>query len=264
MVSVSYLGRGVNKKTSGYNGVGWFVSFEGEIMATVSEPRVPPEDQTELNTGDRMTRDEFHRIYQLMPEHFEAELIGGIVYVNSPLKRKHGTKHLPLGSLFFAYEGSTPGVESGDNTTILLGYESEPQPDLYLRILPEFGGRSLTTVDDFVQGPPELLGEVALSSRSIDLHGKRADYANYGVLEYLVVNLRERRLQWFDLQGNQELQADADGICRIHTFPGLWIHAEALLAKDHRRLMATLEQGLAGPDHEAFVRRLAAAGKDRG
>jgi Uma2 family endonuclease len=205
-----------------------------------------------------MTREEFHRIYEQMPEGFEAELIGGIVYVASPLKRRHGTNHLPLGTLFFTYESQSPGVESGDNTTILLGEEAEPQPDLYLRILPEFGGQSQSTPDDYVAGPPELIAEIAHSSRAIDLHAKRDDYARHGVLEYLVVCLRERQLRWFDLQANQERLPDADGIFRIRTFPGLWIHGEALLARDYPRLMAALEQGLATPEHAAFVRRLAA------
>jgi hypothetical protein len=111
---------------------------------------------------------------------------------------------------------------------------------------------------DYVAGPPGLLAEVADSSRSIDLPAKHNDYARYGVLEYLVVCLREARLRWFDLQTNQELFPPADGVFRIRAFPGLWINGEALLAKDYRRLMAILEQGLATSEHDTFVRRLAA------
>src|SRR5262249_11308815 len=136
-------------------------------MATVSRLESEQADPPELHNGDRMTQEEFHRVYEQMPEDFRAELIGGIVYVASPLKRRHGTNHLPLGTLLFAYEGNTLGVESGDTTTILLGEKGEPQPDLYLRILPEFGGRSRTTKKDYVAGAPELTGEIAHSSRSI-------------------------------------------------------------------------------------------------
>jgi hypothetical protein len=204
-----------------------------------------------------MTRAEFHRIYEQMPEDFAAELIGGIVNVSSPLKRRRGTNHLPLGSLFFTYEGDTPGVESGDNTTILLGDEGEPQPDLYLRILPEFGGQSGTTPDDYVEGAPELISEIAHSSRSIDLHFKLDDYKRYGVREYLVVCLKEMQLRWFNLRADKEEQADADGVFRMRTFPGLWIHGEALLAKDYQRMTATLNLGLAGPEHAEFVKQLA-------
>lgn len=212
----------------------------------------------ELHSGDRMSREEFHRIYQQMPEDLRAELIGGIVYVSSPLKRRRGTNHLPLGTLFFAYEGHTPGVESGDNTTILLGEEGEPQPDLFLRVLPEFGGQSRTTEDDYVAGAPELIAEIAHSSRAIDLHGKHDDYARYGVCEYLVVCLRELQLRWFDLRAARELSPDADAVYRMRTFPGLWIHGAALLAKDYSALMAALTQGLATAEHQASVERLAA------
>ena len=226
-------------------------------MATVS----PIPESLELHNGDRMNREEFHRVYQRMPEHFQAELIGGTVYVASPLKRRHGTNHLPLGSLFFAYEGNTPGIESGDNTTVLLGDDGEPQPDLFLRILPEHGGQSRTTDDDFVLGAPELVAEIAHSSRAIDLHAKKDDYTLYGVQEYLVVCLREQELRWFDLQSGGELSSDADGICRMRSFPGLWIHGEALLAKDYHRLMEVLQQGFATAEHAEFVARLAAARK---
>jgi Uma2 family endonuclease len=228
-------------------------------MATVPERALMRPDFPMLQTGDRMTQKEFHHLYEQAPEGFKAELIGGIVYVASPLRRPHGTNTLPLGTLFFTYEGNTPGVESGDNTTILLGEEAEPQPDLYLRILPEYGGQSRTTEDDYVKGAPELVAEVAESSRSLDLHGKRDDYTRYGVKEYLVVCLREQQLRWFDLSRDEELAADAEGVCRIRVFPGLWINARALLAKDYHGLMKTLEQGLATAEHAAFVAQLAGA-----
>ena len=211
---------------------------------------------TSLHNGDHMSREEFHRLYRQMSEDIEAELIGGVVFMAAAMRRKHGTNHLPLGTLFFAYEGHTPGIESGDNTTILLGEEGEPQPDLYLRILPECGGQSRTTEDDWVEGPPELIAEIAHSSRSIDLHAKREDYARYGVREYLVLCLDDNQLRWFDLTADRELSIPADGICRINSFPGLWIHVEALLARDFTRLMGTLEAGLEIPEHAEFAQRL--------
>jgi Uma2 family endonuclease len=213
----------------------------------------------ELHSGDQLSRVDFHRLYTEMPEDFRAELIGGTVYVASPLRRGHGTNHLPLGTLFFTYEAHTPGVECADNTTILLAEDSEPQPDLLLRILPEHGGQTTTTADDYVAGPPELIAEIAHSSRALDLHAKRDDYRRYGVREYLVLCLQERELRWFDLSADRELAPDAAGLCKMETFPGLWIHAEALLAKDHARMMAALESGLASEEHAKFVKQLAAA-----
>jgi Uma2 family endonuclease len=101
--------------------------------------------------------------------------------------------------------------------------------------------------------------EIASSSRAVDLHAKRADYARHGVLEYLVFCVREREVRWFDLARDTELRAEADGIVRIHAFPGLWIDAAALIAGDLPKAIATLERGLATPEHAAFVERLANA-----
>jgi len=225
-------------------------------MSIITSSTVNSPAPVELRSGDRMSRTVFHRLYEQTPKHFKAELIGGIVYVASPLRRPHGTHHLELGTLLGIYQGHTPGVEAGDNTTVLLGDDSEPQPDLYLRILSEFGGQSGTTKEEYVIGAPELLIEVAHSSRALDLHGKLDDYAANGVREYLVAVLEDRQMRWFDLHANQELSADKDGIIRVRQFPGLWIHSESLFANDFRRLMDTLQQGIDSTEHADFVAHL--------
>jgi Uma2 family endonuclease len=234
-------------------------------MRPAARRTVRSKEPLELCNGDRMTREEFNRLYEQTPPDFKAELIGGIVYVASPPGRPHGTHHVRIATLFGIYEFNTPGVEAGDKTTLLLGDEAEPQPDLYLRILPECGGQSRTTAEDYVKGAPELVAEVASSSRAIDLHGKRLDYARYGVREYLVLSLRERQLRWFDLRADRELAPDPDGIIRVHSFPGLWIDVAALLHKDPR-LTAVVAEGLATAEHAAFAQALAqaASGSARG
>ena len=225
-------------------------------MATVLEQTETLAPRMELHNGDRMPRQEFHRLYEKMPDDIKAELIGGIVYMASPLKRQHATSHPVLGTVFVVYQSRTPGVEAGDNATVLLGEESEPQPDLYLRILPEFGGQSRTE-DDYVSGAPELIAEIAHSSRAIDLHAKMDDYARSGVLEYIVVCLQEGEVRWFDLKSGSELFARADGVFQSRVFPGLWVDKAALLSKDSSRLIEILEQGLSTTEHTEFARRLA-------
>jgi Uma2 family endonuclease len=226
----------------------------GDPPVVAVPPRRPP---VELYSGDRMSREEFHRLYETAPEDFKAELIGGTVFVASPLKLAHGEPHLLLGVSLVAYVSRTPGVQASDNTTVILAEDAEPQPDLLLRILPEYGGQSSTTTDEYVKGPPELVIEVAHSSQAVDLHDKKDDYARHGVREYFVVSVREQQLRWFDLNVGEELQPDATGIYRIRGFPGLWINGPALLAHDYASLMKTLEEGLATPEHAAFVRELA-------
>ena len=222
----------------------------------LAPPPEPERDPPQLHSGDRMTRLEFHRIYEQMPEDFKAELVGGIVYVASPLRRRHGTSHPLVSAVLMAYEGRTPGVETGDNTTILLGDDGEPQPDLYLRVLPEHGGQSKTTDDDYVEGAPELIVEVAHSSQAFDLHFKKNDYSRYGVIEYVVWTLADNRFHWFDLRAGRQMAPEGDGVLRVRAFPGLWIDGPALASRDYNRMMATLEQGLATPEHAAFVEQL--------
>ena len=161
-----------------------------------------------------------------------------------------------MGITVGIYEGRTPGVDASDNTTILLGDEGEPQPDLYLRILPEYGGQSSTAENECVVGAPELIIEVASSTRAIDLHAKKKDYTRYGVREYLVHCVSERAFRWFDLAGGTELRPDDLGIIRTKTFPGLWINGSAIVARNLQQLMQTLEEGLASPEHAAFVHEL--------
>ena len=148
----------------------------------------------------------------------------------SPLRRSHGRRHSQLGSILQRYSEETQGVETLDNVTTILGEESEPQPDLALRILSEYGGQSRETADDYVEGPPELVAEVAHSTRAIDLHQKRLDYQQAGVREYLVLCIEGPELIWFGFRSRGRIVPDGDGVCRSRVFPGLWIDAPALLA----------------------------------
>lgn len=211
----------------------------------------------ELHSGDNMMRKEFHEAYGRMSEDFRAELIGGIVFVASPLKKSHARAHSRLSSAFDTYEGYTPGVENSDNATVILGDLDEVQPDLTLCIMPEYNGQTQTTIDDYISGAPELIAEIAHSSRSIDLNGKKARYAYAGVIEYIVVCLRPMKLHCFDLKTNTPLSIDNDGVFRSRVFPGLWLHEESLLKLDRKKFMEVIMQGIESAEHAAFVDALA-------
>ncbi len=215
---------------------------------------VPP-----LYNGDRLTQAEFHRRYEAMPEGVKAELIGGVVYMASPLRRPHGTHHPRLSLVFGLYEAATPGVEVADNLTVILGRRAEPQPDLLLRVATECGGQSHYNENDYLVGAPELIAEIAHSSEAIDLGTKRRDYQRAGAQEYIVVSLRERKVRWFHFPSRRELRPDRQGVWRSKVFPGLWLDGPAFFARDSARLMAAVQQGVATPEHAAFVARLAAA-----
>jgi Uma2 family endonuclease len=217
-----------------------------------------------LYTGDHMKQAEFHRRYETYPEDVKFELIGGIVYMASPLKRYHGTYDPKLNLALQVYEGGTPGVEVATNMTTILGEESEPQPDAILRILSEYGGQSHYDEDDYLVGAPELVAEVAHSSRAIDMNRKRDDYRTAGVQEYVVFCVEEQKLYWFHFPSQGPLKANRQGVWKSRVFPGLWLDGPALIARDSTRLIATAQKGIATPEHAAFVRRLESARHGKG
>jgi hypothetical protein len=203
-----------------------------------------------------MSQAEFHRRYEAYPEDVKFELIGGTVYMASPLKRLHGTCHPELSLVLTLYKAGTPGVEVADNMTTILGKKSEPQPDLMLRLLEECGGQSKYNEEDYLVGAPELVAEVAHSSRAIDMNRKRQDYLAAGVQEYLVFCVEEQELHWFHFPSRRRLKPDRHGLLKSRIFPGLWLDGPALVARDSPRLIAAVQQGLATPEHAAFVRQV--------
>jgi Uma2 family endonuclease len=227
-------------------------------MVTLSCTAQTPLRLPLVEAGDHLDQATFHEYYKAMPAAFRAELIGGVVIVPSPLSWGHGVYHGQVMAWLVNYCIATPGTQTADNTTTILGERSEPQPDGVLLIESAAGGQTRLAEEDYTTGPPELIVEVASSSASIDLHAKRRDYEQAGVLEYVVVVLRQQVIRWFILQDGtyQEASPDADGLFRSRIFPGLWLHANALLQRDGVTVMEVLRQGLATPEHAAFVRQL--------
>lgn len=84
----------------------------------------------------------------------------------SPLKAHHGKTQPQLNLWLTLYQAATPGTEVFDNTTVILGEDSEPQPDNHLLISPECGGQTHENKRGYLVGAPELVAEVALSSES--------------------------------------------------------------------------------------------------
>src|SRR5579875_1209802 len=134
-------------------------------MASVTQQHIPP-----LENGDRLSRDEFERRYDAMPHLKKAELIEGEVYVGSPVRiQQHSKPHFELIGWFAVYVAATPHLLAGDNGSIRLDLDNEPQPDVFLMIAPEHGGQARISEDDYVEDAPELVAEVAASSVSYDL-----------------------------------------------------------------------------------------------
>jgi Uma2 family endonuclease len=222
-------------------------------MSTV-EQAVPP-----LERGDFLSRDEFLRRWEAMKELKRAELIRGVVYMPMPVGETHGIIETNVATWLGMYKVHTPGCTAGSNTTWLMLAGEAPQPDTALWVLPEHGGRARKR-RGLLEGAPEFLAEVCVSRTAYDLHQKLEVYREAGVQEYLAVLMQEREVRWHRLARRRfkVVPAPADGVYRSATFPGLWLDAAALLADDLGRVWAVLQQGLSSPEHDAFVKRLAA------
>ena len=210
---------------------------------------VPP-----LENGDRLSRTEFERRYTAMPQVKKAELIEGVVYMASPLRLKsHGEPHGFLATWLGTYQAFTPGVVVGIEPTVRLDLDNEPQPDAVL-LVP--GRQASIGSEDYIEGAPELIVEVAASSAAIDLHDKKRAYRRNQVQEYIVWRTLEGQLDWFVLEADeyQAQRLDDQGIVvRSRIFPGLWLAVSALLAGDMTTVLAVLQQGINSPEHQAFV-----------
>lgn len=219
----------------------------------------PRDDAPPLDNGDRLTRAEFERRYKRMPHVKKAELIEGVVYMPSPVRvRQHGRPHMHIAGWLSHYEAATRGTLTADNSTVRLDLDNEPQPDAVLLIEPDQGGQCRLSADDYIEGAPELVAEVAASSVSIDMNTKLNAYRRNGVREYVVWRVLNRQVDWFVLREGQyeALAPDEGGVLHSEVFPGLWLDPAALVAGDLARVLAVLNEGLATPEHAAFVARL--------
>jgi hypothetical protein len=170
-----------------------------------------------LENGDKLTRREFERRYKAMPNLKKAGF----------------------------YQAFTPNLQLGDNCTVRLDADNEPQPDALLRI--KNGGQSTISEDGYVEGAPELIVEIAASTVSLDLHQKLNVYRRNQVQEYLVWRVEDGEFDWFRLTNEEyiKLEPNSEGIICSQIFPGLWLDRDALLAGDLAKALEVLQLGIA-------------------
>jgi Uma2 family endonuclease len=111
----------------------------------------------------------------------------------------------------------------------------------------------------YIEGSPELVVEIATSSVAIDLGAKKRAYRRNGIQEYLVWQVFDQKLDWFNLQDDEyvTLTANAEGIVCSQVFPGLWLSVSALLEGNMQQVLTILQQGLNSAEHQAFRQNLA-------
>jgi len=193
-----------------------------------------------LESGDRLTRYEFHRRYCARTDIEKAELVEGVVYVASPVSATHGEPHADVMGWLSTYKVRTPGVRLLDNTTVILDDDNEVQPDACLW-REETGGPRLSE-DRYLRGAPQLVVEIAASSASYDLHDKMRAYRRNRVQEYIVWRVLDGAIDWFRLNDGEYVRIDPDelGIIESTAFPGLRLNVAKMLAGDLAGVLAEL------------------------
>jgi Uma2 family endonuclease len=151
-----------------------------------------------LHEGDRLDSAKFLRRWEAMPSLKHAELIDAVVFfMPSPVLHPHARIHSAMDAWVWYYQDVSAGCESGIDCSWVMGPNDVPQPDVFLRILPEYGGQS-GVEHNYATGAPELIVEVSGSSLSRDLGVKLDLYRRAGVREYLTV-LLEKQVIWRQL-----------------------------------------------------------------
>ena len=229
---------------------------EDDSMAT--DTMLPTTATPPLRHGDRMDREEFERRWDAMPDLKFAELIEGVVYMSAALSVDHGTPHFTLQGWLFFYQAQTKGVIGAGNTSVRFDLRNMPQPDSLLRIDEEFGGQSRISEDRYFEGGPELIVEIANTTKSRDLGVKKTVYLRNGVREYIVWRVQDRAIDWFILRDDKYVShlPSPDGITRSEVFPGLWLDTAALIAGDSAKVLQNAQLGIGSPEHMAFIAEL--------
>ena len=204
------------------------------------------ESSVSLESGDRLTRDEFHRRCCARPDIKKAELVEGVVYVASPVRfDRHAEPHFLVIGWLSAYVVTAPGLRAGDNATVILDSGNEVQPDACL--WREDGAGPRLTEDGYIEGAPQLVVEIAASSASYDLHDKLEAYRRNRVREYVVWRSVDAAIDWFRLQADgsyARIEPGADGMIESKQFPGLRLRVPSLLAGDLASVVAHLHRAV--------------------
>lgn len=211
-----------------------------------------------LENGDRLTRAEFERRYEAMPN-VKAELIEGVVFMSSPVRvKKRGEPSARILWWLGTYVVVTKGINFADNSTVRLDLENEPQPDAILYVEEEFGGNSSISQDDYLEGSPELVVEIAASTASYDTTEKKKIYLRNGVKEYIIWCVDDEEIDWFALEEGEysSLEKDREGVVESKFFGGLRLNVKAILSDDLAKVLEDLQKGLKSKKHKDFVKSL--------
>ena len=170
-------------------------------MSTVERAlasRLPP-----LVDGQRLSQAEFMRRYEAHPPRLQGRADRRSRPRAQPsLVRTMADQGSKSAFWLGHYELRTPGVEGLGEHDHADGRVRRPSARCATAHLARVW-RPDPHEGEYIGGAPELVVEVARSSRKIDLGGKRDDYERAGVKEYIVVALGPNDVHWYVRRGKK-------------------------------------------------------------
>jgi Uma2 family endonuclease len=212
-------------------------------VAEVPPVTVHADPFVSLESGDHLTREEFHCRYLARPDIKKAELVEGIVWVGGRVSaRDHGEPNAAMAGWLGYYAAYTTGVRVALHATVILDDRNELQPDV-LAWLPRLGEPRVND-DGYLEGAPQLVVEIATSSVSYDLHAKKEAYRRNGVREYVAWRVHDGAIDWFHLREGEyvRVEPDENGMVESANFAGLRLHVPAMLSGDMTAVLAALRE----------------------
>jgi Uma2 family endonuclease len=186
-------------------------------------------DNSLLLRRHRITADDYHRLGAagvLAPD-ARVELIDGEVIDLAPIGSRHWSVVNRLHRIIERAVGDGAVVSS--QSSVRLGLDSEPQPDLALfKPRDDFYASALPTADDTL-----LIVEVADTTARYDREIKLPLYARHGIGEVWIVDLEANLLRTYREPAGecygQSTQSSRPAVVEVTALPGVRVDLSGLL-----------------------------------
>ncbi len=196
----------------------------------------------EIATADPVS---FEQYLDWLTEENKADLINGVIYMQSPPADRHEKIFAFLFAVLQAYVVRMKlGVLRGSRTVIKFSEYNGTQPDL---VFISNANRKLIH-SYFVDGVADMVVEIiSPSTRHIDRVKKMALYAEHGVREYWLIDPERERAEFFrNARGTwDEMTVEENGLFRSKAVVGFWLKVEWLFTAQPLDIVDTVMEILA-------------------
>ncbi len=203
--------------------------MDSELLTQTSPADIPVADPVR-----------FEEYLDWLTEESKADLIDGVIYMQSPPSDRHEKIFVFLIGILNAYVvRKKSGIVRGSRTAIKFSEYNGTQPDL---VFISNANRDLIH-PYFVEGVADVLVEIiSPSTRHIDRGKKMRLYAEHNVQELWLIDPDRRTAEFFhnDYGEWNEMPVDENGVFRSEAVAGFWMKVEWLFAAEPLDIVDTV------------------------